>query len=251
MQVGSIVPLCAGVGTAWAHPTQSISSLEVSWASQPSTISITDHLLVTEVREKMCSANKIKMYHCASIPSANLQLAFKSFDSAHDELFLLQNLSSNGTLDTKHSKPLFGDSEEYVIAAQFLPSLPEPCPLKALRRLGLSSDAKIQYFWSSEIYFLLLRKLNKYPYFLSIQFLTAVFKVRFITLLKPRYTSKWLWDFPPGRLCLFSFLFVPWEHTVNTAYIWERKRRCFPHSSCFSQQVLNGYSYQLSVGNLS
>lgn len=50
------------------------------------------------------------MYHCASIPSAIPQLAFKSSDSAHDELFLLQSLSSNGTLDTKHSKPLFGDS---------------------------------------------------------------------------------------------------------------------------------------------
>lgn len=94
----------------------------------------------------MHSANKTKMYHCAPFPSATPLLAFKSFDSAHDELFLLQSLSSNGTLDTKHSKPLLGDSEECVMAAQQLPALPEPCPLKALRRSGLSSYAEIQYF---------------------------------------------------------------------------------------------------------
>lgn len=133
-----------------------------------------------------------------------------------------------------------------VTAAQFLPSLPQPCPLKALR--CLSSYAKIQYFWSSEIYFLLFWKFNKYPYFLSIQFLTAMFKVRFITLLKPCCTSKCLWDFPPGRLCLFSYLFLPWELPVNTTNIWERKRRCFPHSSCFSQQFLSSCSYQIIRG---
>lgn len=74
-----------------------------------------------------------------------------------------------------------------------------------------------------------------------------MFKVRFITLLKSCYASKCFWDFPLGRLCLFSFLFVLWEHSVNTTYIWERKRR-FPHSFCFSHQLLNGYSYQLICG---